>query len=162
MPCEYCTRSIKRHIILERWQGQICDARASLEDIMTRNLRTDGASVERRIKVDLFLDGSRKASLARILRKETQNPYILVFSFVQISLMCRNRLGCLDYKYIPPSIVKGLSHDQYKIIYFLKYFYLSALGVGVIQIFDEFFSKLGYIASISSSPRSSSTTSSRL
>ena len=39
------------------------------------------------------------------------------------SLVCSNGLGCLGYKYVPPSIVKVLSHDQYKHIYFLKYFY---------------------------------------
>ena len=60
------------------------------------------------------------------------------------------------------SLWKYLSHDQYKHIYFLKYLYFSALGVGVMQILDEFFSKLGCIASISSSPRFSSTRSSRL
>ena len=48
------------------------------------------------------------------------------------SLMCRNWLGCLGYKYVPPSIVKVLSHDQYKHIYFLKYLYLDALGVVVM------------------------------
>ena len=28
----------------------------------------------------------------------------------------------LGYKYVPLVSVKGLSHDQYKTIYFLKYF----------------------------------------
>ena len=46
--------------------------------------------------------------------------------------MCHNQVGCLGYKYVPPSIVKVLSHDQYKHIYFLKYLYLSALGVVVM------------------------------
>ena len=49
-----------------------------------------------------------------------------------VSLVCRNWLGCLGYKYVPPSIVKVLSHNQIKHIYFLKYFYLSALGVVVM------------------------------
>ena len=29
-----------------------------------------------------------------------------------LSLVCRNWLGCLDYKYVPLFIVKDLSHDQ--------------------------------------------------
>ena len=29
-----------------------------------------------------------------------------------VSLVCRNWLGCLGYKYVPPSIVKDLSHDR--------------------------------------------------
>ena len=82
MPCEFCTRLIKGHIILETWQDYVCDARACLVDIMASNLRAGGAYVEKPIKVDLFLDGSRKASLARILHKKNWNPCILVFPFV--------------------------------------------------------------------------------
>ena len=42
------------------------------------------------------------------------------------SLMCRNRLDCLGYKYIPPSIVKGFITRSTNKLYFLPAIYFSA------------------------------------
>ena len=62
--------------------------------------------------------------------------YLNIFFCLDISylasLMCRDWLGCLRYKYVLTSIVKSLSRGSNKYIYFLKYLYLSALGVGVM------------------------------
>ena len=47
-----------------------------------------------------------------------------------LSLVCRNWLGCLDYKYVPPSIVKNLSHDQStNPTFFLQFTLLSATSL---------------------------------
>jgi hypothetical protein len=57
-----------------------------------------------------------EASSTRILRKgKLESMYLNINLFRYFSLanlICRNRLGCLGYKYVPLSIVKGLSHDQ--------------------------------------------------
>ena len=46
------------------------------------------------------------------------------------NLVCRNRLGCLGYKYITPSIVKGLSHNQStNSTFFLQFTSLSAASL---------------------------------
>ena len=43
-----------------------------------------------------------------------------------LSLVCRNWLGCLDYKYVPPSIVKGFITRSTNKLYFLLAIYFSA------------------------------------
>ena len=46
------------------------------------------------------------------------------------NLVCRNRLGCLGYKYITPSIVKGLSHNQStNSTFFLQFTSMSAASL---------------------------------
>ena len=47
-----------------------------------------------------------------------------------LSLVCRNWLGCLYYKYVPPSILKDLSHDQStNPTFFLQFTSLSAASL---------------------------------
>ena len=47
-----------------------------------------------------------------------------------VSLVCRNWLGCLGYKYVPLSIVKSLSHNQStNSIFSLQFTLLSATSL---------------------------------
>ena len=48
------------------------------------------------------------------------------------SLMCRNRLGCLGYKYVPPFIVKSFVTRPIQTHLLSQVPYLSALGVVVM------------------------------
>ena len=54
------------------------------------------------------------------------------------SLMCRNRLGCLGYKYVPPSICKSFATRQINKPYFLLAIYFSVGGFAIF-FFCEFF-----------------------
>ena len=54
------------------------------------------------------------------------------------SLVCRDRLDCLGYKYVLPSIVEGLSHDQSNNSIFYLQFTFSATSP-LLFFFDEFF-----------------------
>ena len=58
--------------------------------------------------------------------------------FFSSKFVCRNRLGCLDYKYVLPSIVEGLSHDQSNNSIFYLQFTFSATSP-LLFFFDEFF-----------------------
>jgi len=131
MPCEFCTRLIKGHIILETWQDYVCDARACLVDIMARNLRAGGAYVEKPIKVDLFSGRIEESFISKDSTQEKlEFMYLSIFFCLDISslvsLMCRNRLDCLGYKYVPPSIVKGFITRSTNKLYFLPVIYFSA------------------------------------
>ena len=55
-----------------------------------------------------------------------------------VSLVCRNWLGCLGYKYVLPCIVKGLSHDQSTNPTFYLQFTFRRLR-HFSFLFDEFF-----------------------
>jgi len=54
------------------------------------------------------------------------------------SLVCRDRLGCLAYKYVLPSILEGLSHDQQTNSTFYLQFTFRRLR-HFSFLFDEFF-----------------------
>ena len=54
------------------------------------------------------------------------------------SLMCRNRLGYLGYKYVPPSICKSFVTRPINKLYFFLAIYFSVGGFAIF-IFCEFF-----------------------
>ena len=73
---------------------------------MTRNLRDDGASVEKPIKVDLFLGRNRRTFVDEDSRKRKIESMYLIISF------------CLDISFLASNVrrrhqgIKVLSHDQ--------------------------------------------------
>ena len=54
------------------------------------------------------------------------------------SLMCRNRLGYLGYKYVPPSICKSFVTRPINKLYFFLAIYFSVGGFAIF-FFCEFF-----------------------
>ena len=88
-------------------------------------------------------DGSWRDLIEKDSTQENlESMYLSIFFYLDISslasLVCRDRLGCLGYKYVLSFIVGGLSHDQYNNtlqfpLYFFGDFAFSFL------FFDEFF-----------------------
>ena len=73
-----------------------------------RNLEADGASVEE--PVNLFPEGSEGSLISKDSTEgKLESMYVSISFYLDISplanLVCRDRLGCLGYKYVPSFIV---------------------------------------------------------
>jgi len=81
---------------------------------MTRNLRADGVSVEKPIKVDLFLGRNRGSFMDEDSRKrKTESVYLNISFCLDISFLAsyvRRRHQGINMH--PLAIVKVLSHNQ--------------------------------------------------
>ena len=95
------------------------------------------------MKIGLRAAGSEQSLIKKdSTERELESMYLIISFYLDIaslaSLMCRNRLDCLDYNYIPPSIVKIFITRSINKPYFLPAIYLTVGGF-TIFFFCEFF-----------------------
>ena len=94
-----------------------------------RNLEADGASVEE--PVNLFPEGSEGSLISKDSTEgKLESMYVSISFYLDISplasLVCRDRLGCLGYKYIPSLIVRVFITRSTNKLYFLHTISFSA------------------------------------
>ena len=89
------------------------------------------------MKIGLRADGSEQSLIKKdSTERELESMYLVIFFYLDIaslaSLMCCNRLDCLGYKYVPPSIVERFITRSINKSYF---FFAIYFFVGDFAIF---------------------------
>ena len=93
--------------------------------------------------IEFGMDGSERSFIYEDSTERKLESMYLVISFYfdipsLINFVCRNRLGCLGYKYVPTSICKSFATRQINKPYFLLAIYFSVGGFAIF-FFCEFF-----------------------
>jgi len=95
------------------------------------------------MEIGLATGGSEKGFIDEdSAERELESMYLIISFYLDIpslvSFVCRNRLGCLGYKYVPSFIVERFITQSTNKLYFLPAIYFTVGGF-VIFFFCEFF-----------------------